>query len=204
MLYALIQGLGYTSIVSDAYRSHYISMTNKIFSDFKGDGVVEATKNEDPNENELDVVIRLHNKAQWADAIKNRTIRRRVKTLNYTKFLGYLPISILLALVLATPLNWKQKLIALVLGLVLVELFIIFRLWIHILYNFNNYEGGVLNVVHLSSMQNRLIEFLSAIFISNVVVTVVVPFMIWMLVAIMPFPSSPITSRLNKLLSRPI
>jgi hypothetical protein len=87
-------------------------------------------------------------------------------------------------------------------GLVLIQAFIVFRLWLHLMYSFNDYEW--LNIVHLSNAQFATIKFLSAIFISNVVVVVLVPFFIWLVVAVIPFPGSPISMRLNLALRKTV
>lgn len=50
--------------------------------------------------------------------------------------LGYAPTAALIALVLATPIPWLRKLCALVSGLILVNLFVISRLWLALLFSY--------------------------------------------------------------------
>ena len=196
--YSALQGLGYVHGIENAYRNHYIRMTDSIFDGFKGNGIVKANPNDDEEEKELDVMIMLSSKELYEEAVRSGTNVRIARTYIFTKFLGYFPFCIFLALLIATPLGWKQKLIAGISGLLLVQAFVIMRLWLHLLYSFNNYEW--LEVITLSPFAARMLDFFSALFISNVVVAVLVPVLIYMLVAVLPFPRSVIHSRMTALL----
>ena len=198
--YIVIQALGHIPSVENSYRNHYINMTDRIFKDFKGEGIVKAEPNPDESEKELDVMIMLSSKDLYRDAIRNNTNVRIARTYIFSKFLGFLPLCVFLSLIIATPLNWKQKLVALLTGLLLVQLFVIFRLWVHMMFSFNNYEW--LNVVKLSGTSSSIIDFMGAIFISNPVVAYLVPLAIWILVAIVPFPRSRLTSAFNAMLGQ--
>jgi ABC-type sugar transport system permease subunit len=54
----------------------------------------------------------------------------------HTGRLGYAPTAALVALVLATPIRWSRKWKALIWGLILVNLFVILRLWLALLFSY--------------------------------------------------------------------
>jgi len=198
MFYGIIQAIGYVPQVSEGYRSHYMNMTEKLFGDFRKDGIVKPMVNENEEEKELDVMLLLSSEPLYKEAIEKGTNVRIAKSFIITRFLGFFPLSIILALLLATPLTWKQKIPSLLVGVGLIQLFIIFRLWLHIIYVFHDNEW--LEIVNLSPSTFRIVDFLGGIFIYNVVVVVLVPFVVWMLVAVLPFPRSAIAMKLNSLL----
>jgi len=202
LIYGVIQVIGYVPAVSEAYRTHYMNMTDKLFGDYKGDGIVKAAVNENEEEKELDVLLMFSSKTLYAEAVKAGVNVRIAKSYIFTKYLGFFPLSIALALLLATPLNWKQKVPALIIGLVLIELFVIFRLWLHVVFTFHDNEW--LGIVELSPAAFKTINFLGGIFIYNVVVVVLVPFVIWMLTSVLPFPNSPIARKMNDLLNKAV
>ena len=82
-------------------------------------------------------------KAGASDLDKDATIemgRRGVRSgqalqIN-TGRLGYAPTACLIALVLATPIPWLRRLCAFVCGLILVNLFVISRLWLALLFSY--------------------------------------------------------------------
>ncbi len=51
-----------------------------------------------------------------------------------TRYMGYIPTIFLMALILASPVKWKRRLIALAVGLILVTLLIVFKQWIALLW----------------------------------------------------------------------
>lgn len=198
LAYMGLQAAAYIPAVNTAYRQHFISLMDKVFKNFRQEGIVKAGLNPDREERELDVEIMLSSKTLYRDAISNNTTVRIARTKVYSNYLGYLPLSLLLALILATPLHWRRKTVSLLTGVFLIEAFLIFRLWIHLTFTFNSYDW--LEVVSLSDRSEAFFKFLSGVFVSNPVVGYLVPIAIWLLVAVLPFPRSPISYGLNKLL----
>lgn len=76
-----------------------------------------------------------------------------------TRYLGYMPTILLISLVLASPVPWKRKLIALVAGLILVTLLVMFKQWIALLWlseqsqwlQLTNFSGTTLKVFNFTN-----------------------------------------------------
>lgn len=186
--YGLLQGLSYIPAVKNAYQQHFIKTTDKLFKDFKGEGIVKANPNTDETEEELDVMLMLSSKTLYKEAIQNGTNVRIARSYVFSRYIGLFPLIVFLALWLAVPLKILHKLIAFVLGNVLIQLFIWFRMWLHIMYSFHDYEWT--KVVQLSDAQFNMIDMLGGLFLYNVVISVLVPLLIWFSVAVIPFPRS--------------
>jgi hypothetical protein len=90
---------------------------------------------------------------------------------------GYLPTAAIVALIVATPLPWSRRWIALAAGLVLVHIFIALRIAALLLYGM--YWGGA---IQLSEMQAKAAEVILHGFSNSPVATFVVPVVIWLLV----------------------
>lgn len=97
------------------------------------------------------------------------------------KIAGYFPTVSLLALVLATPIPWRRKRKALLLGLILVTAFVLLRAWIPIRRDFSNpdplqvFEPGVFGRWLLGIGERALVNAPASWF--------VVPIFIWVGVA---------------------
>ncbi len=90
---------------------------------------------------------------------------------------GYLPMAAIVALIVATPLAWSRRWMALAAGLVLVHLFIALRIAVVFLYGM--YWGGA---IRLSSAVAKAAEIALHGFSNSPVATFVVPVVIWLLV----------------------
>jgi len=90
---------------------------------------------------------------------------------------GYLPTAAIVALIVATPLAWSRRWMALIAGLVLVQLFIALRVAVLLL--FGMYWGGA---IHLSEVQAKAAEIALEGFSNSPVATFIVPVVIWLLV----------------------
>ena len=109
--------------------------------------------------------------------MKNLKTRERWHVEYSSRGWGYLPTAAIVALILATPLAWSRRWIALAAGLVLVHLFIATRIAAVILYGM--YYGGA---IKLSEMQAKAAEVVLHGFANSPVTTFVVPVVIWLLV----------------------
>lgn len=93
---------------------------------------------------------------------------------------GYVAMVELVALVLATPIAWSRRLKALVLGVILVNLYVAFRLGVVV------FEGllacPVWTVVELGSTGMKIVQVAVEVIAKSPTLSFVVPALIWMLV----------------------
>ncbi len=64
--------------------------------------------------------------------LKNRTTRARGKQPVSSQYIGYVPTALFLALALPTPIRWRRRWRAVLLGLLLVNVFVLVRVWMMI------------------------------------------------------------------------
>ena len=77
-----------------------------------------------------------------------------------TRYLGYLPTILLISLVLASPVPWKRKTIAMVVGLTLVMLLVMFKQWIALLWL--SEENPWLELTHFTGTGKSILAFLNS------------------------------------------
>ncbi|MEK6675157.1 MAG: hypothetical protein AABZ47_05815 [Planctomycetota bacterium] len=112
------------TVVTERYPDYFRALGNGFLSTLGSSAVcrVEAGKAGEATETVLKTI---HAKSSVAK-------RRGVSSYRA----GFVPTVFVAALVLATPVRWKRKLLSLLLGLVLMQLFIAFRLLLSALYDF--------------------------------------------------------------------
>jgi hypothetical protein len=95
---------------------------------------------------------------------------------------GYRPTAFMLALILATPIPWRRKVVALVLGLVAVSAFVMLRTWIQLVDVLS--EGNALAAYELGQTTKGAVKALVGVFVRSPAVAYIVPVILWMVVAI--------------------
>lgn len=100
---------------------------------------------------------------------------------NSSRLAGYMPTVSLVAFLLASPISWKRRRRALLLGLVLVTAFVAFRMAIPIRGNFSNPDG--LQVYHPGAFGKWAHGIADRALVSAPASWFVVPLLIWILVA---------------------
>lgn len=114
------------SFYDEMYGKFYRKCASGMFSTFHGNGLARFVEG-----NEKAVTrVNVGNSEQIKS---NGTLETTFGYLNI-RFLAYLPTILLIALILASPVNWKRKLLALVIGLLLLTVFIMFLQWLHLMY----------------------------------------------------------------------
>lgn len=108
------------------YAEQFCKLGNFLFEDFPQGGYVRLTTQADKGKN--DIALFLSN-ASW---IENGKLTG-VTTNKASDRIGYLITAFFAALVIATPVSWKRKLVALISGLVLVTAFVMLKLYVIIL-----------------------------------------------------------------------
>ncbi len=121
----------------------------------------------------LDTRLTLEN-TELADASGQGRVER---TEIDTRSIGWVPTALTVALVLATPIPWTRRLMALAGGLALIHLFIFFSLqaWV-----WNNSAG--LSLLTLSSFEQRVVDELNYALMNQLGISFTVPVLIWTLV----------------------
>jgi len=138
-------------------QSHVKSLGNTAFSDFKNGGLVSFSDITEKEDKALfksdDVLVTLKSKQQIERIKKKAKLEKKKSAFIYpTKFavnswlsLGML-LAFFLALVVALPANWKNKLALFISGILFLELFVYFKLWITLGLqygrNYNKFEVG--------------------------------------------------------------
>lgn len=100
---------------------------------------------------------------------------------NDSRLVGYMPMVSLVAFVLASPISWKRRRRALLLGLALVSAFVAVRMAIPILRDFSNPDA--LQVFHPGTFTRRLLEIAERALLRAPASFFVVPIFLWILVA---------------------
>jgi hypothetical protein len=109
-----------------AYGDFYRKIADKTFGKFRETGFVRFSPTEKPAMTHTNI-------GNVTLALPDGSFDTVAYQIN-TRILGYLPTILLIALVLASPVPWKRKGIALLIGLPLVMGLILFKHWISLLY----------------------------------------------------------------------
>lgn len=156
-------------VLAPAYRPVYCALGNVLFRG--GEASVEF-RTKDPG-SDLDVELVLTNRGTGA----------RARMANSSRLIGYLPTVTLIALVLATPVSWKRRRRALLLGLALVTLFVALRMALPIRREFSNPELAPLMVHHPGAVGRWALGVAQRAFLRAPASWFVVPILIWIGVA---------------------
>jgi hypothetical protein len=166
----------------ETYRSGYIAVATHLFGQWSLDGQTRfdpLIKKERTREHDVRAILAKRG-AENTAVVRFSTIRW-----------GYLSTALTMALILATPIPWKRRLWALLWGLLLVNAFVIGRLFIMLLYCVSSiqdvqlYEPGPFWGRVLFEAYELLFRATTASFL--------VPILIWIFVALlrMPRPDAP-------------
>lgn len=119
--------------MNGVYAEQFCKLGNFLYQDFPQGGYVQLRTQTDKGKN--DIALFLSN-ASW---IENGKLTG-VTTNKASDRIGYLITAFFTALVMATPVSWKRKLVALILGLVLVTAFVMLKLYVIILQAFTQVD----------------------------------------------------------------
>ncbi|MBE0638414.1 MAG: hypothetical protein IH598_07835 [Bacteroidales bacterium] len=115
--------------VNKAYAELFCKLGNYLYRDFPRGGYVKLSIQSDRGKNDIALFL---SRADW---IKERKLTG-VTTDKASDRIGYLITAFYVALVLSTPMSWKRKVVALVLGLVLMTAFVMLKVYIIILQSY--------------------------------------------------------------------
>lgn len=111
----------------------------------------------------------------------HRQARESVSQTLSSRYIGYAPTTFLVALILATPLTWRRRLIALLWGLVLTHAWIAFSMLLLIVHGYS--RGDVISIFDVSPFTRDVLAFLREALVQAPVIKYTVPAVIWMLVS---------------------
>jgi hypothetical protein len=113
------------SFYDEAYGKFFRSCGKYFFEHFRGDGFVLF--GEGRTKDITEVVIGNYNVRNPDNTAK--AFQFEVNT----RYLGYLPTILFISLVIASPVSWRRKVIALLIGLAIVTAAVMFKQWIELL-----------------------------------------------------------------------
>ncbi|MGB0715907.1 MAG: hypothetical protein ACPGXK_08515 [Phycisphaerae bacterium] len=100
--------------------------------------------------------------------------------------LGYVPNIELIALVLATPTSWTRRLVATLFGLILVNLFVVGRIGLMLVYFFSGAVDESLQQYFFSDWMNKLVDGCYEFFYVAPTGSFLVPALIWGVLTLRP------------------
>lgn len=156
-----------------AYSKLYLAGASALFKSFGSKGVVHFNRSDDA---EYDINVGLYNRDQ-VDKNGHVTIFQASHT---SRRDGYMYMTFMTALILASLIPWKRKVWALLLGLILIHGFIALKLAIRLLHAFSIKP---LSLFALSPFWKRMLAIAHQQFVVNVNFGFVVSIFIWILVS---------------------
>jgi hypothetical protein len=93
----------------------------------------------------------------------------------------YLATALVTALILATPIPARRKVAALALGLLLINAFVLWRIWIGLVDVFSDKQ---LDVIQLSPFWKEAVRLAVQIFVGSIEATFIVPIFVWIVVSL--------------------
>lgn len=178
--YGALLLLGSVAKVEDGYRSAIQGVSNKVFRNFWSNGLVFFEDGQDPLGEEMDTAIRMINREAFIAAKKNQTTVYSIRIFCSMRNWGFLITAFFIALVLAAPVPLRRKLISGTIGLLLVQLFVLFRIWVDI--EFSMQQNQKLDIVNYGGFGEQVIVTMDAVFAKNIVVAFSIPLLIWIFV----------------------
>lgn len=157
--------------VGTGYRAFYRGLCNTVFYSVGGRASV-TFRPMDPAGDVMDTEMVLVNKALPA-AFGTRPVSARYD--------GYIPASLAFALILATPVSWRRRLIGLVGSMLAIHGFVLFRRWVSIVNTLS--QGDAINAFYPPGWLKAAMSFLvEHVFASVVACSFVLPVFVWMIV----------------------
>jgi hypothetical protein len=109
------------------YAEFYCSFGNKLFKHFGNEGYVELNTQE--GKNNISLFISKYS------TLDNGKLKGQYFNIS-SNMLAYYYVAFLISLILATPLTWKRKIFAFTVGLIIITVFVMLKLWVNIYFYF--------------------------------------------------------------------
>lgn len=160
------------SFYDDAYGKFYRKVAVVFFKKFRDKGLVVFRETKDPCKTWVDI-------GSYAIVNPDGTLNTAAIKIN-TRNLGYFPTILLISLVLASPVPFKRRLIALITGLILVTLLIIFKQWIALLWLCE--QNSWLHLTNFTGTGKKLLIFFNSFISVSAGTVLYFVFVIWVIV----------------------
>jgi hypothetical protein len=160
------------SFYDEMYGNFYRSCGKLFFDRFHGNGIARFTEGSEKKITRIDIgnITQLDATGQLKTAWVNTE----------TRGFGYLPTVLMIALVIASPVSWRRKLIALLAGVSLVTLLVMFRLWLQIMYLCEQFPW--LNLYQFGDTQKKIIEYVYQAIVIPINMALYFVIIVWLLV----------------------
>lgn len=180
LIYTAFLFIGKLESVNKMYINGFAKLGNSFFDTFKGKARTKFETESQGFEKESihEVVISFTTEKLIQEAAKGIAPRGKKTELNTWNF-SYLPLAFIIALILATPINWKRKLLALLLGVLLMDLFIYFKVYIFLFDKLQSFED--FNIAELSSFWANALKKIATLFV-HIGTSMFVGVLIWLIV----------------------
>ena len=160
--------------VGGAYRTGFAVTAHALFGRLGAQGVVRFDSREGDKIHDLDVILGKRSGAGIGE----------VPAAMSTERVGYFPTTVLIALVLASPVPWGRKWRALAWGLVLVNLFVAFRMWIQIRFLYS--APSPVQLYEPGPFWSRVLSGSYEFFFLGPACSSMVPLLVWIVVTLRP------------------
>ncbi len=172
---------------NDSYANMFRSTVKSLYGSFKGGtGIVGVETHEDEEHPNYNTRLFLLSQAAYDEATKNKVKGAQIdlpsaEIILGTTRTGYIPLGLMIALILASPITLKRKLFALGAGLIAFHIWIYTYMYIWIWFAYNQYP--YLDVGTLSGFAKDVLNNLYRILIVEMGPRYIVPVFIWFLVS---------------------
>jgi hypothetical protein len=160
------------SFYDEGYGRFYRKVAGNLFNHFDGNGFVRFTEVQDKAMTRVNV-------GNYDQIKKDGTAETTYGFLNI-RYLAYLPTVLLISLILASPVNWKRKVFALLTGLLLFTAFIMILQWLNIM--FLSIRASWLNLAVYSDTKKNILNFAYRYLVEMPGFTRFLVVLIWLLV----------------------
>lgn len=157
--------------IEKTYTTFFSKTSSFFLGSFFETGFARYLTNSDP----VTVHVQVGNKANKTTENTVRVALTDVKT----RIRGYLPTILFVALILASPIPWRPKLLKLFFGFFLLTAFVLFKQWIHILFVID--QNPFLSLYTFNSFEKKVVEFGYTNIITTVGPSLLVAVLIWVL-----------------------
>lgn len=181
LLFGLVYGgllvLGQYAGFSKSYRSGIRNASTSLFQKGWSKGYVQFQEKEDEFGKGLETAISFVNREANDKAAAAGTSVKAVTVYFSIHTWGYLLGTFLLALIVASPVPNRRKLIAAGISLVIFHFFLFFRIWLKLEWEMDAHPE--LGILELSSFKSGLFDVLNTVFVQNIVVSFLTVTLIW-------------------------
>jgi hypothetical protein len=162
--------------LTEAYGRILRAEAHLVFGHFGPKGIVLFLATGDSDDPLHDSKILLGNR----DLVKPNGMRPMKVVKMSTRYIGYIPVVLVVALLLATPLPWRRRLWALFWGMVLVHCFVAFVIFIIILHKYQ--ESEALGLFQSEGCSKWLVNAAHEVFVAHIGPLFLAPVVIWIAV----------------------